>query len=437
MIYPTRTGVALAAAGAPIALVAGVFASRWWVAGVAWSGLIVVLMVLDVALNRLRRAPQITMQAPGVLAVGETVEVELAVAFRSIFTPRRVELMLEGDANLEIAPRKVIATVADKETAAAIALTPHRRGEAILSKLWVRWSGPLRLAWTQIIHPLDHAAPVTPNIGAVKDEALRLFSRDALHGLKAQIETGEGTEFHALRDFLPGMDHRTIDWKQSARHGKLVSQERRTERNHTIVLALDTGRTMCEPVAGAPRIDRAINAALLISYVSLANGDRVGVFGFDSRPRLSTGATSGVQSFPLIQRLVSRLDYTTEETNFTLGLTTLAGDLDRRSLVIIFTEFTDSIGAELMLDNLKRLLKRHLVLFVVLRDEELESLARREPVDGADIARAVTAAALMKEREIVMVRLRRLGVQLVEAPADAVGPTVVNAYLDIKRRNLL
>lgn len=446
MIYPTRTAVALAAIGAPIALAAGVFAARWWVIGVAWSGLIVFLMLLDAGVSRIRRAPRVVLQAPGAMAVGEEAIVKIAVGFRSIIAPRQVEMMLEGEGDIVLSPRKAVVAVtdkslvtgtADKQAAAAISLTSTRRGEAILTRLWFRWAGPLRLAWTQIAHPLDHAALVTPDIGAVKDQALRLFSRDALHGVKAQIETGEGTEFHALRDFLPGMDHRTIDWKQSARHGKLVSQERRTERNHTVVLALDSGRTMCEPVAGAPRIDRAISAALLISYVSLATGDRVGLFGFDARPRLSTGAVSGVQSFPLIQRLVSRLDYTSEETNFTLGLTTLAGDLDRRSLVIIFTEFTDSIGAELMLENLKRLLKRHLVLFVVMRDEELESLARREPVDGADIARAVTAAALLKEREIVMVRLRRLGVQLVEAPADAVGPAVVNAYLDIKRRNLL
>ncbi|NBU29763.1 MAG: DUF58 domain-containing protein, partial [Caulobacteraceae bacterium] len=111
--------------------------------------------------------------------------------------------------------------------------------------------------------------------------------------------------------------------------------------------------------------------------------------------------------------------------------------LDRRSLVVIFTEFTDSIGAELMLENLKRLLKRHVVLFVVLQDEELLGLARREPIEAADVSRSVTAAALLRERDVVLVRLKRLGVQLVEAPMEAVGPAVINAYLDIKRRNLL
>jgi uncharacterized protein (DUF58 family) len=437
VIYPTRTAVVLTAVGAPMAAAAGVYAAQWWVAGVAWSGLIVLLMLLDAGLTRLRRAPEVVLEAPAGLAVGATGEARVTATFRSIFTPRRAELLLEGNDLLAIAPGRVTCPVVEKQAGAILKITPRRRGEALLERLWLRWPGPLGLAWAQVAHPLNHATPVTPNIKAVQDEALRLFSRDAMHGLKEQIETGEGTEFHALRDFLPGMDRRTIDWKQSARHGKLVSQEKRTERNHTIVLALDSGRTMCEPLDGAPRIDRAINTALLMAYVGLATGDRVGVFGFDSKPRLSTGAASGVQSFPLIQRLVARLDYAIEETNYTLGLTTLAGDLDRRSLVVIFTEFTDSIGAELMLENLKRLLKRHLVLFVIMQDTELETLARAEPVEAADVSRAVTAAALLKEREVVMVRLRRMGVQLVEAPADAVGPAVINAYLDIKRRNLL
>ena len=437
MIYPTRTAVALTAAGAPVALAAAVLSERLWAVGAAWSTLIVALVLVDALLSRVRRAPKMELHTPVNLAVGQAQPAQVAAHFRALIAPRRAELLLEGDDLVEVSPRRLAVRVEDGIASGQVMLNGLRRGEALLERLWVRWTGPLGLVWSQAWHRFDRAQPVTPNIAAVKNEALRMFSRDALHGMKAQIETGEGTEFHALRDFLPGMDRRSIDWKQSARHGKLVAQEKRVERNHTIVLALDGGRTMCEPVEGLPRIDRAINAALLMAYVGLASGDRVGLFGFDSRPRLSTGAVSGVHSFPLIQRLVTRLDYSAEETNYTLGLTTLAGDLDRRSLVVIFTEFTDAIGAELMLENLRRLLKKHVVMFVVMRDHELEDLTRQEPVDPMDMSRAVTAGALLREREVVLGRLRRLGVQLVEAPIDGLGPALVNGYLDIKRRSLL
>src|SRR6185312_3335757 len=120
-------------------------------------------------------------------------------------------------------------------------------------------------------------------------EAIRLFARDAMFGLKAQLETGDGSEFHALRELVTGMDRRTIDWKQSARHMKLLAKEFRTERNHPVIFAIDTGRLMCEPLQGAPRLDRAINASLLMAFVSLKLGDRVGLFGFDIRPTLFSG----------------------------------------------------------------------------------------------------------------------------------------------------
>jgi uncharacterized protein (DUF58 family) len=138
-----------------------------------------------------------------------------------------------------------------------------------------------------------------------------------------------------------------------------------------------------------------------------------------------------------MQRLAGELDYSTAETNFTLALATLAGDLTRRSLVVVFTEFTDQAGAELMIRAAASLMGRHLVLFVILNDEELESIAAAEPMTIDDVSRAVTAAAMLRERRIVVSRLRHLGIHVLEAAYDGVGPALVRQYLDFKRRNLL
>src|SRR5690606_24731435 len=107
-------------------------------------------------------------------------------------------------------------------------------------------------------------------------------------------------------------------------------------------------------------------------------------------------------------------DYSDNETNYTLALATLASGLARRSLIVVFTEFTDTISAELMLAALGPLLRRHVVLFVVPQDEELESFVAAEPVEADDVSRAVTAAALLRERGLVLTRLRHLGVHVVE-----------------------
>src|SRR5690606_11214306 len=110
---------------------------------------------------------------------------------------------------------------------------------------------------------------------------------------------------------------------------------------------------------------------LLAAWVALKEGDRVGFFAFDSRPRAASAPISGPRAFPMLQRIAAGIDYSDNETNYTLALATLASGLARRSLIVVFTEFTDTISAELMLAALGPLLRRHVVLFVVPQDEEL------------------------------------------------------------------
>lgn len=437
MIYPTLRAVVIAALGAPVALVVGLLASDYWLAAPAWLALLAGAVLLDAGMAAWNgRGLTVRLTAPGAIGAGAFADAGLDLAFAGR-PGRQVEVALDADERVAVAPDRFRAPVDAGRVRAEVRLTPKRRGRADLKTLWVRWSGPLGLVWAQQRRTLDHALALTPDIAGVQAEAMRLFARDALFGVKAQLDTGEGAEYHALKDFLPGMDRRSVDWKQTARHGKLLSKEYRTERNHHIVLALDTGRTMCEPLAGLPRVDRAINAALTLAFVSLKMGDRVGLFGFDAEPRLTTGITAGVGSFPLIQRLAAALDYSDLETNYTLGLSQLAASLERRSLIVVFTEFADPTSAELLIENAARLTRRHLVLFVVMRDEEMEAIAQSEPAESVDVSRAVTAAAILREREVVIARLQRAGALIVDAPAATVGPKLLNAYLDLKRRDLL
>ena len=438
MIYPTRRAVMVMAAGVPVALLAGVLTPAGWLAGPVWIAGLLLLVVLDAASSGSRAG--LTLEEPETVraAVGRPGLAGLIVRFSPRGpAPRAVEAALSGEARLglEDAPRR--AAVEDRAAGLAFPFTPSRRGAASLDDLWVRWRGPMGLAWKQKVFSLGLPAPVLTDLQWVRDQAVRLFARDALFGAKTQLEIGEGSEFQALRDYQPGMDRRAIDWKQSARHAALLAKEFRTERNHNVIMALDCGRAACEPVGGMPRVDRFIHAALLLSHACLRSGDRAGLFAFDSQPRLSTGAVGGANAFRTLQAVAGRIDYSTHETNYTLALATLSGELQRRSLIVVFTDFTDPTAAELMLESLGRLLKRHLVLFVVLRDAELESLTAAEPETPEDVSRAVVAGSLLRERETVIARLRRMGAHIVDAPAAQVGPEVVNAYLDLKRRDLL
>jgi uncharacterized protein (DUF58 family) len=501
-VYPTRATILLAAAVAPAALVVGVFYPAYWLGGLALLAMLIALCAVDALSGASARRAEVACEGPGAVGVGESFAILARINFRGP-PPHACEVALgtEGPVaapfgwRAEALSSPAFAGEGDRAKRgggalqAAIILKAERRGTARLDALWIRFPGPLGLVWKQRRLALGRDVLISPDIRPVREASAQFVNRDATHGLIPQLQVGEGAEFEALTDYRTGMDRRSIDWKTSARHTMLIAKEYRTERNNNIVMAVDSGRIMCEPISSSPssargsageprparlspvrgtgrpadgppgeaggwrgneagqaaadtptaipRVDHAVSAALLTAYVALKDGDRVGLFAFDSRPRASSRPISGPRAFPMLQRVAAGIEYSALETNYTLALATLAESLTRRSLIVVFTEFADTISADLMLNAVGTLLKRHLILFVVLRDEELEAFTAAEPAEPADVSRAVMAAGLLRERRLVLTRLRHMGVHVIEAPAAEAGPALVNAYLDLKRRDAL
>lgn len=435
MIYPRRPAILAAAGLAPLALLVGVLAPAYWFAGLAALMFLLALMAVDAATGA--RAVEADFDVPGAAGVGAEFTVGVALRFAGA-APGSCEVALDTHKLLE-APEGLQGRlwVEDGAARADIPLRAVRRGTATLERAWVRWPGLLGLVWKQKSLALERDILILPDIAAVRAKSAQLLQRDAMHGLVAQLQIGEGAEFESLAEFRQGMDKRAIDWKQSARHTELVAREYRTERNNNIIIALDSGRTMSEPLGGLPKIDRAVSAALLTAYVALKDGDRVSLFGFDSHPRVATRPASGARAFAQLQHVAAGIDYSDRETNYTLGLATLTTGLTRRSLIVLFTDFADTVSAELMLGAVGALLRRHLVLFVLFRDEELEGLSGARPEAPEDVVKAVTAASLLRQRRLVISRLKRMGIHVVEAAREEAGPALVNAYVGLKRRNLL
>jgi uncharacterized protein (DUF58 family) len=176
---------------------------------------------------------------------------------------------------------------------------------------------------------------------------------------------------------------------------------------------------------------------LLLGWISLRYGDLVGGCSFDARLRAFIKPGRGMPYFTQIQRFTASLAYRTEETNFTLGMAELYSRLQRRALVVLFTEFVDAISAELMLESLQLMLRRHLVIFVTMRDPLLAALQAARPDSFACAAKAVLADDFLHERAIALERVARLGVHCLDVPATGLSAALVNRYLLIKQRGLL
>lgn len=432
LIVPTIRAAALAAMAAPVALLIAALAPAAWIVAPALAVALILLILVDALAAG--RTTGFALTLPADAEVGAESWLQVRADFAGGLR-HEVGCALALDPRLFPGGRMAfpLFRMADGNAQAAMAFTPARRGTAPLGRAWLRWSGPLGLGARMLARPTGQVVRVWPNVSAARSPALQSFLRDAQFGLIARRIRGEGSQFEALTEYRPGMDRRRIDWKASARHSQLFAKEFETERNNPIVFAFDCGQAMCEPIAGMPRIDRAVSAALTTAYVALKAGDRVALFGFAARPEVMTPFVAGSGEFHRLQRAAAALDYHAQEPNFTLALATLAGRLKRRSLIVVFSDFTDSTSAELMIESIGRLVSRHRVLFVTLTDEELIDLAGAEPGDVQTMAMAVTADALLRERALVTRRLQQLGVDVIEAPHGQIGNRLIDAYLTIKR----
>ena len=421
MIQPTRRAIVLVAAAAPLSLAVAALDADLWPIGLTYLLFVLALIAFDSARALPTRRLSVSVKPIDSLFIGERANLEIALAADWPNLPHAIEARLDIGPIVDAPPLSRASLGPENAVSFQIPLRPLRRGLAEIEALWLRWRGTYGLVERRYRMAMGVKVHILPSIRAARGAALHFTAIDSMLGVKAQRELGTGSEFDALRDYMPGLDRRTIDWKHSARHYRLVSKEFRTERNHQIILAFDTGHLMQEPLAGIPKLDHAINAGLMLSYVSLKAGDRVGLMAFDAQVDRYVEPVGGVQV----------------ETNFTLGLTDLMNRLNRRSLIILMTEFVDTVTAELMVENVARLANRHLVLFVTLKDPQMDSIIDQPPHAFREVAESVAAEDMRRDRLVVLERLRRLGVQCLEAPHDRFGTDLLNRYLDIKRRELI
>jgi uncharacterized protein (DUF58 family) len=431
-----RAALVLAMMALPAVLVAAAMPQFWPIVPVA--GLMVVALVLaDIGLAG--RLADVRVHVPDEGEVGRDVTVTVLADLPG--RPRSADAALALDPRLSAGGRATVTLARGGGDSAvwqgSLCLTPSRRGLAPAARFWLAWTGPLGLGSRQASRPLDQAVRVMPDLSPVRSPALSVFLRQSDAGQIARRLRGEGTMFEALSEYQPGMDRRRIDWKSSARHMHLYAKEYESERNNPIVFALDCGQAMCEPVAGVARLDRALSAALTTAWVALKGGDRVMLTGFAARVQLATPFVADARGFARLKRAAAQLDYCAEEPNFTLAIADLSARLQRRSLVVMFTEFTDPAGAELMIESVGRLVRRHRVLFVTFADEELESMAAAAPQTAEKLAGAVSAEALLRARELVIMRLRQMGVDVISAPHARIGTRLLDAYLAIRRQGAI
>jgi uncharacterized protein (DUF58 family) len=280
------------------------------------------------------------------------------------------------------------------------------------------------------------ATRVYPNFAALTKFALLATDhRLSQIGVLQRRRRGEGLDFHQLREYREGDAQRQVDWKATARMRKLVSREYQDERDQQVVLLVDCGRRMAAQDGDLAHFDHVLNAALLLAYVSLRQGDAVGFLTMSGAPRWLAPRKARA-TVSLILNRVYDLQPTLQTTDYYSAALELMKRLRKRSLVVILSNLRDE-DDDTLAPALGLLQSRHLVLFASLREQILSrALATRADTFDRALTHAATADYLQR-RELAFRRLERGGAVCLDVEPAELPIALVNRYIDIKRSGRL
>ncbi len=409
----------------------------WPEAGLAlpWLALVLVLLVVDIALAASPKAMALTREGADQVRLGESTTTSVV----ALNTGRRTARGLFRDGwppSAGTSPsRQALSVPPGERRRLTTTLTPTRRGDRHADRVTLRLLGPLRLAGRQRSVEVPGRVRVLHPFPSRKHLPSRLAVLRELDGRAAVRTRGQGTEFDSLRDYVDGDDVRSIDWRATARRRNLVVRTWQPEQHRRIVIVVDTGRTSAGRVGDTPRLDAAMDAALLLTALAGHAHDRVHVVAGDRRVRVRV---TGSDRAALLHDVISTLapvDAQLVEADWSV----LAAEVARsthRSLVVLLTPLEPAAVEEGLLPVLPALVAHHRVVVASVSDPAIDAMR-----DDRDGSRAVWGAAAAERttarRAATAEALGRLGVDVIDAPPDQLPVRLADHYLALKRRGLL
>lgn len=432
MIGPDRRLVVAVAAWCGAALLAVLLPLLWpFVAAAALA--LVALALVDLQLLRRLPPPRLLRHLPARAFAGRTATVDLQVA-----APRGAvfRCALADDPPADVAEPPLFPAVdvtGSGGAARAYTIQPRRRGDRPFGDLVALVRSPLGLLRRRHRGGGDDLLRVYPDTSRLlHPTALDPKRVLAALGVKPAPRRGDGMDFDSLRDYLPGDDPRRVDWRATARRGRLVTRQFQHERNHTVLIAVDASRLMAADVDGRSKLDHAIDAGLALAYAALQAGDRVGLIAFDRELRGFTAPRAQRRQLGVLIDLLRPLEPRLVEPDYRVVVRTLAARHRQRALVVVLTDVVES-GAAIFTEPLAVLGRRHRVLLVALRDRLFAGLdAAGGGTDMVAVSRRLVLADLLRERDTALATLRRGGVQSVDLPPESITAAVLERYLALR-----
>ena len=410
------------------------WSGRSWTLLWVVEGALVLLFLLDAMVGASPTQIKVLRDHPDSITLGETATMTWTVENHGR-TPSRVTITDALWPSLRATRRTVSVRLGGRARhIATTELWPSRRGRFPFDDVTVRVASPLQLAVRHRTRSVPSALRVLPAFPS-RDEIQRRMTQPRIIevGLRALRVKGTGTDFDQLRELRPGDDSRRIDWAATARSQRPIVRQFRAERNQSVVMLLDNGRMMAGSVAGVPRVEHAMDAALGLTAVATHVGDKVGLVTFDRQIRTVVAPSQSRAQQSRIAEAMYLLEPQLAESAYRAAFTYATARFRRRSLYVVLTDLVESAVEEAILPALPILCHRHLVVVASVQDPEMQQWAA--PASGgpaSDAFRQAAAIALLQQRSRSSARLSAAGAIVVDAAPGELAIRLVDTYLELK-----
>ena len=329
-----------------------------------------------------------------------------------------------------IAPKKTIKTTYN--------LRPTHRGEYHFGNIIVYATSRIGLVQRRFTCGEPTMAKVYPSYVMLrKFELLALSNNLTEIGIKRIRRAGNNTDFEQIKDYVQGDEYRRINWKASARRTHLMVNVYQDERSQQIFNLIDKGRLMQQAFKGMTLLDYAINASLVLSYVAIHRQDKAGLVTFADKFDSFVKAESNTLQMKRIMDCLYNQQTTFGESDYSMLCPNINKLVGKRSLLILYTNFTDFGALRRQLTYLRMLNRRHRLLVVFFDDPELHEFATSPQKSEVEYFEHVIAEKMIYDRRLIVSTLRQNGIYSLLTTPDHLSVNVINKYIEMKTRQLL
>jgi uncharacterized protein (DUF58 family) len=316
-------------------------------------------------------------------------------------------------------------------------LRPVKRGEYHFGELLAYVNGPLSLVRRRFRFDASQMVPVYPSYLQMRRYQLMAISNRLTEvGVKQIRRLGHTSEFEQIKEYVRGDDYRTVNWKATARSGKLMVNQYMDERSQQVYCLIDESRVMKMPFEGMTLLDYAVNASLVISNIAIYRQDKAGLLTFSDRISAMVPAAARATQMNRILEVLYRQEPRFLEADYGRLYTYLKRHLTHRALLILFTNFESVQAMRRQLPYLQQLSKAHLLLVVFFENTELNELLHTRPETTEDIYIKTIGEQFAFEKRQIVGELEQHGIMSIFTPPTELTVHTLNKYLELKSRGL-